>query len=176
MGVERPIGNESNGLGSDAAPPVCSAKPVADFGTSPIDVGHRLKPHAADGTTVNEDRKVEGGIDRRNASDVFLGIDKMIRMGKQVAELNPNATVVRRRSDRRRISGDKLSDNAPPSNKLNAHTHSERTLPLRHLGAAAEPSFTLGADPSEYRRVVAEPYSLEGSRRASRSESSGACR
>lgn len=127
MGIKRPVGNESDGLGGSSATSVLRTEPIPDLCTSPIDVGHQLKPHGSDGATVNDDGERAWRVLRPNAADVGLGIGTMVRMGKEVAQLKPNPAIVRHGRDRRRIGGDESSDNAPRSYKLNVHIHFARS-------------------------------------------------
>ncbi len=93
MGSECPICGKSNRFGGNAAPPIGGTNPIADLGTPPIDVGHRLKPHAADCTTIDTYCQGKRRIDGR-PTNVGLSVGHMIRMREQVAQLDPNATVI----------------------------------------------------------------------------------
>jgi hypothetical protein len=53
---------------------------------------------------------------------VALSVGDMIRMGEEVAQLQPNATVVRYGGDGSGVCGDELADDAPCSDQLNIHT------------------------------------------------------
>jgi hypothetical protein len=69
----------------NATPPPGRTEPITNLGTASIDIGHRLKSHAADGATINDDGEREWRVGRRNASDVILGIGALVRMGEEIA-------------------------------------------------------------------------------------------
>ena len=121
MGGERPLGNEGDSLGGNATAPIRRTEPIPDLGASSIDVGHAFESNAAGGIPVNDDCQRAWRVNRRNATDIGLGIGEMIWMGEEVAEPQPDATVVGCQGDRRRIGGDERPDKATPPDELNAH-------------------------------------------------------
>lgn len=105
VGVERPLGDESDGFGSNPPASIGRTQPIPNLSPLPVDVRHKLEPYRADGSTVHNDGKRAWRVLRCDARNVGLGIRKIVEVGKEIAHLQPNLMIVRHGCDAHRVRG-----------------------------------------------------------------------
>jgi hypothetical protein len=87
-------GDGSHGLDHDAATPVFSPDPVADFSGPARDILAQHEADAADRLTVNVDAEARLHMVRAEMLDVRDGVGFRVGMRKTVAEILPHASVI----------------------------------------------------------------------------------